>query len=131
METGQVYLVLADSVLTLHVSIVVFVILGLVAIIAGNLRGWDWVNNRWFRLFHLLAILTVVAEAWLGVTCPLTTLEVWLRQLAGAEGYTGGFIEYWLHRLLYYQAPSWVFTAAYTMFAAVVAATFWWFPPRR
>ena len=34
------------------------------------------VNALWFRLVHLLAIGYVVAQAWLGQVCPLTTLEL-------------------------------------------------------
>ena len=66
---------LADIVLVLHFAVVLFVVGGLVLILAGNLIGWRWVNSLWFRLLHLAAIAIVVAEAWLGITCPLTTLE--------------------------------------------------------
>ncbi len=66
---------LADVVLALHVAIVVFVVGGLVLVVVGNLSGWRSVNALWFRLAHLATIAVVAAEAWLGVTCPLTTLE--------------------------------------------------------
>lgn len=123
------YRLLADLVLTLHVGVVVFVVAGLVAVVAGNLAGWRWVNNPWFRLAHLGAIAVVMVEAWLGLTCPFTTLEMWLRAKAGDATYGGGFIEHWLQRLLYYDAPPWVFTAAYSAFGLLVVATWWWFPP--
>jgi hypothetical protein len=129
MDTARAYQVLADLVLTTHVAIVLFVVVGLVAIIVGNLLGWRWVNSIFFRVAHLGTITIVVAEAWLGIVCPLTTLEMWLRAQAGAGHYSGGFIEYWLQRLLYYDAPAWVFVTAYSAFGALVAATFWWFPP--
>ena len=48
---------LADAVLLLHFGIVVFVVGGLVVIVAGNLRGWRWVNRWWWRLLHLAARL--------------------------------------------------------------------------
>lgn len=124
------YQLLADLVLALHVALVVFVVGGLVVIIAGNLRRWQWVNALWFRAAHLVAIAVVVAEAWFGVICPLTSLEVWLRVQARATTYTGSFIEHWLQRILYWQAPEWVFTAVYTLFGLAVAATWWYFPPR-
>jgi hypothetical protein len=124
-------LFLADAVLALHVAIVVFVVGGLVAVIAGNLARWRWVNRLWFRLAHAAAIAVVAAEAWLGLTCPLTTLEMWLRERAGAPTYGGGFVEHWLHRLLYWDAPAWVFVLLYTVFAVAVAATWWYFPPTR
>lgn len=120
---------LANAVLVLHVAIVVFVVGGLLLTIVGNLRRWRWVNNLWFRLAHLVAISVVVAEAWLGMVCPLTTLEMWLRAQAGASVYGGGFIEHWLQRLLYYDAPMWVFALVYSAFGLLVAATWWYFPP--
>ncbi|MCR8915088.1 DUF2784 domain-containing protein [Marinobacter panjinensis] len=126
----DMYQILADTVLTIHVLVVVFVVLGLVLVLAGNRLGWRWVNNPWFRFAHLGAIAVVVAEAWLGVVCPLTTLEMWLRSKAGAEAYGGSFIEYWLQQILYYDAPAWVFVTAYTVFGLLVAAAWWRFPPR-
>lgn len=124
------YQLLADAVLTLHVLIVGFVGGGLALILLGNLRGWAWVNAMWFRLAHLAAIAFVVAEAWFGVVCPLTSLEMWLRERAHASTYAGSFIEHWLQRILYYQAPGWVFTVGYTLFGLAVVAAWWYFPPR-
>ena len=123
-------LLLANAVLILHVAVAVFVVAGLVLVVVGNLASWSWVNNAWFRVAHITAIGVVVAEAWLGFVCPLTTLEMWLRSRAGAPSYGGGFIEHWLQQLLYYSAPPWVFVAAYTVFALLVLATWWYFPPR-
>lgn len=123
------YQLLADVVLALHVAVVVFVVGGLVLVIAGNLRHWNWVNALWFRLAHLGAIAFVAAESWLGWTCPLTALEMWLRAKGAAPTYTGSFIEHWLQRLLYYDAPPWVFTLAYSLFGLLVLATWWYFPP--
>jgi hypothetical protein len=120
---------LADLVLALHAAVAAFVILGLLLTVAGNVVGWRWVNNLWFRVAHLLAIGAVVAESWLGMVCPLTTLEMWLRSLAGDSAYSGGFVEHWLQRLLYYTAPPWVFIVGYTAFAVLVLATWWYFPP--
>lgn len=131
MSTPLAYRLLADAVLALHVAIVVFVAGGLVAVLAGNWRGWGWVNRLWFRASHLAAIGIVVAEAWAGAVCPLTTLETWLRVQAGGGGYGDSFIGHWLQRLLYYDAPPWVFVAAYTAFGVAVLAAWWLFPPRR
>ena len=121
---------LADAVLLVHVGVVVFVVGGLVLVVAGNLRGWPWVNGVWFRLAHLGAIAVVVAQAWLGWVCPLTTLESWLRERAGSSGYTRGFIEHWMQRILFHEAPLWVFGLAYTVFGLLVLAAWWYFPPR-
>jgi hypothetical protein len=125
------YRLLADLVLALHVAIAAFVVLGLAVVVVGNLRGWAWVNRLWFRLAHLAAIAFVVAESWFGMVCPLTTLEMWLRAKGGAPTYAGGFIAHWLQYLLYYNAPPWVFTLAYSLFGLAVLATWWRFPPQR
>jgi uncharacterized protein DUF2784 len=130
MNLTFMYQVLADGVLALHVGIVVFVIGGLVLVVAGNVRHWQWVNRLWFRIAHLAAIAVVVAESWFGMVCPLTTWEMWLRARAGASTYSGSFIEHWLQRLLYYDAPAWVFTLGYSLFGLLVLATWWYFPPR-
>jgi len=124
------YPLLADLVLALHFAIVVFVVGGLVLVVAGNLWRWHCVNRRGFRVAHLAAIAFVVAEPWLGITCPLTTLESWLRTRAGAAPYGDSFIGHWLAALLFYDAPGWAFVLAYTAFGLLVAAAWWIFPPR-
>ncbi len=130
MSASLPYQAIADLVLSLHFAIVLFVIGGLLLIVSGNVRGWPWVNALWFRVAHLAAIAIVVAESWLGIVCPLTTLEAWLRERSGAATYSASFIEHWVQRLLYYQAPPWVFTLAYTLFGLAVVVIWWIFPPR-
>ena len=117
------YRVAADLVLAVHTSFVVFVVLGLILILAGGALGWSWVRNRWFRLGHLAAIGFVVAQAWLGEICPLTTLEMELRSRAGDATYSGSFIAHWMETLLYYDAPTWVFAICYSTFGLLVAAS--------
>ncbi len=130
MDETLVYQLLADAVLVLHLGTVLFVVGGLLVVIAGNWLGWEWVNLGWFRLAHLGAITIVMAESWFGLVCPLTSLEMWLRAHARGSVYAGSFVEHWVQRLLYYDVPAWLFTAAYTLFAVVVVATWWYFPPR-
>ena len=113
-----------------NLALVAFVVGGLVLTIVGNLLAWRWVNGLGFRLLHLAAIGVVVVQAWLGATCPLTSLEMWLRAKARATTYTGSFIEHWLQRILYFEASAWVFTLVYSLFGLVVIATWWYFPPR-
>jgi polyferredoxin len=124
------YQFLADAVLTLHVGLVVFVVGGLAAIVAGNLSGWRWVNRLWWRSAHLAAIAVVAGEAWFGAACPITVLEMALRSRARESTYGGSFVEHWLQRLLYYEAPPWVFVLAYSLFALAVLGAWWRWPPR-
>ena len=121
----------ADLVLLLHASFVLFVVAGLVLIFVGKIRCWGWVRNFWFRSAHLIAIGLVMIQTWFGAICPLTTLEMALRSSAGMATYPGAFISYWLETLLYYQAPVWVFALCYTVFGALVIASWFWVPPRR
>ena len=123
------YAALADVVLVVHFGIVAFVVGGLALVLVGNALRWHWVNRRGFRLTHLLAIAFVVAESWLGMTCPLTALEAWLRTQGGGHGVADSFVGYWVQRWLYYAAPAWVFTLAYSVFGVLVALTWWRFPP--
>ena len=124
------YRIAADLALAVHSSFVLFVVLGLVFILVGGVRGWPWVQNPWFRLGHLLAIGFVVAQAWLGASCPLTTLEMELRSRAGDAVYSGSFVAHWLETLLYHEAPLWVFTVCYTAFGLLVVVSWVLVPPR-
>src|SRR5438309_978417 len=99
------YSLAADVVVVLHAAYVSFVIFGQLAIVIGILRRWAWVRNRWFRWLHLIAISIVVVESLLGIVCPLTTYEGWLRARAGQSGYRGDFVGHWVHELLFYDAP--------------------------
>lgn len=127
----------ADTVLILHVAVVVFIVGGLLAIVLGNRRGshLHWLNALWFRLMHSAAILFVVAETWLQVPCPLTTLELWLRIRSGSNvGLDGTLaaascVQYWLGKVLYFTAPWWVFAIAYSLFATLVVISWVKYPP--
>ena len=104
-------------------------VLGLPLIFIGNRAGWSWTNGFWWRLAHLAAIGVVVLQAWLGQYCPLTVLESWLREQAGQAAYRSSFVEYWVQRLIYYEAPLWVFAVVYTVFGLLVAWAWWRHPP--
>ena len=131
MESGFLYLLAADVLLFGHVLFVAFVVVGLVLILIGKLLGWAWVRNPWFRFSHLAAIGIVVLQSWVGLICPLTTWEMALRARADDVVYSGSFISHWLDSLLYFQAPAWVFTVCYTLFGALVVASWFWVRPRR
>jgi Protein of Unknown function (DUF2784) len=120
---------LADLVLLFHAAYVAYVVFGLVAIVVGIALGWRWVTNFHFRITHLFAILLVVAESLLGATCPLTTLENSLRQVAGERGYPAGFIAHWVQPLIFFDFPQWVFMAGYIGFGLLVCAVFVLAPP--
>ncbi len=129
MTGDAAYRIFADVVLVTHVAFVVFVVLGLALVICGGILHWQWIRNPWFRLLHLVAIGVVILQAWLGVMCPLTTLEMALRAQARETAYQGDFIAYWLQRLLYYDGPPWAFTLCYSLFGILVVCSWLWFRP--
>jgi len=119
------YALAADGVLIVHALVIAFIVIGLALIWIGHFRRWRWTRRWSFRIVHLLAIAYVAAQAVLGTTCPLTTLENHLRQRAGQDPYDPeGFIAFWLHRLIFFTAPPWVFTLCYISFALLVVGTF-------
>jgi hypothetical protein len=125
-----VYRILADVVVVLHGAVVLFVVVGLAAVLVGGLRGWGWVRNAWLRTIHLLTIVVIVIQAWCGVLCPLTVWEQQLRRAAGQQTYQGAFIADLVHDVLFVEAPAWVLTALYTAFGAAVLVSMLLVPPR-
>ena len=82
---------LADLIVVIHFSFVLFVVLGGLLVV------------RWPRLayLHLPAALWGVWIEFSGRICPLTPLEQKLRAAAGKEVYSGGFVEHYLLPVLY------------------------------
>ena len=87
----MLYRWLADVVLIVHSAFVVFVIL-------GGLLALRWPRVAWI---HIPVALYGASVEFLGFICPLTPLEVWLRQRGGEAGYTGGFVEHYVTAVLY------------------------------
>ena len=118
---------LADLLLAFHFSIASFIVLGLVLVWIGAIARWNWIRNPWFRYLHLAAIVFVAAEALLGYACPLTVWEDMLRGGVRAESFIGR----WVRKLLFYQAPEWVFTTIYAIWAGLTLLTLKLVPPTR
>ena len=125
------FAILADLMLILHTMIAGFIVFGLLLIWLGAWRKWSWVGNPWFRYAHVLAIGVVILQSWLGVVCPLTTWEMALREAAGQATYSGTFVAYWLHKILFYRAPEWLFITLYSVFGILVASAWWVVRPRK
>ena len=105
----MIYRVAADALLVLHLGFVLFALFG------GLLVAW---KPRLIYL-HLPAAGWAVLVELLGASCPLTGWEQLLRQQAGENGYSEGFIEHYLLPLLY---PSWLTLPVQYVLAAVVVA---------
>jgi polyferredoxin len=122
---------LADVILVLHAIVVLFCVGAVPVIWFGYFRGWAFVRNFYFRIVHLLLIGVVAAESVLGIVCPLTTWEDALRSSNGTgQLYQNGFIAHWLHELLFYDFPAWIFTVAYLLFFFLVAFTVYFVRPQ-
>lgn len=87
----MIWTVLADAVLAVHLSFIVFVVL-------GGPMALRWPRVAWV---HLPAVAWGAWVEFSGSICPLTPLENRLRRAGGEAGYAGGFIEHYLVPVLY------------------------------
>jgi Protein of Unknown function (DUF2784) len=88
----MLYSVLADGVVLLHFLWILFLIFG--GIWGRKMRG--------VRLVHVPALFFALLLEIFNWYCPLTYLEVWLRERGGAGGgYPGSFIPHYLERIVY------------------------------
>ncbi len=128
-QASYLSLYAADGLLLLHTFYILFVVVGLLVVFVGKPIGWQWIHNAWFRYLHLGAISVVVVQTWLGLPCPLTVWENRFRAEAGDVEYAGSFIAHWMAELIYYQAPGWVFTTAYSLFGFLTLLSLFWVKP--
>jgi hypothetical protein len=118
---------LATIIVGVHLLIILFIVAGLPLVYLGAVLRWAWVRSWRWRVLHLGAILFVAAESLLGITCPLT---LWEDTLRGGP-VAGGFIEHSIDRVIFYDAPTWIFTLAYVGFATLVLVAWVVVPPIR
>jgi hypothetical protein len=119
---------LAHAVLTVHLAIIAFNLVGLVAIPLGARWGWGFVRAPLWRALHVVSWAAVALQAAAGRACFLT---VWQDDLGGASTAVEPLIVRWVNSLVYWPLPAWVFTALYTAAFSYVVALLWLVPPRR
>jgi len=78
-------------VIIIHALFILFAVLG----------GLSLIARRYLIVVHLPAAIWASLMGFMGWTCPLTPLENYLRNAAGTEGYTGGFVEHYLMPVIY------------------------------
>jgi hypothetical protein len=122
---------LADLVAAVHLAIVVFMIAGQAAILAGWALGWSWIRSPWFRFAHLAIMAYIAFNAVRGELCFLTHIEFDLRREAGQQGAEGSFVGQLLHDILFVDMDQGVLNGIYLAFFAVVLACLVGAPPRR
>jgi hypothetical protein len=81
----------ADLLVVIHFAFIVFVIF-------GGLLVLKWGKAS---VLHLPCVLWGALIEFRGWICPLTPLEHHFREAAGGEGYSGGFINYYLMPIIY------------------------------
>jgi len=129
-----IYGLLADLLVGFHLGLVLFVLLGQVAILAGILRGWLWIEGALFRWTHVGLMVFIAAQGALGRWCPLTLWENELRRAAGEQGRSGSFVGRLLHDLLFFDPETVsqvVLNRYYVAFAGLVVLCLFAAPPRR
>ena len=87
----MLYCVFADLVVVVHLAFVLFAVL-------GGLLVLKWKRCAWL---HVPAVLWAALIEFAGWVCPLTPLEIWLRERGGAIAYRSGFVEHYILPLLY------------------------------
>ncbi len=127
----MIYRLFADFILIIHFAIVLFIVGGLALIWIGFARQWQWVSRWWFRTAHLAAMVFITIQSLADTLCPLTVWEQALRVRAGQQGYTESFVEHWVHRLLYYELPGWIFTMVYCAVLGLIIAAWFIVRPER
>ena len=87
----MIFSLLADLVLVLHFIFILFAIFGAVLVYFYH----------WIAWLHIPMACWAILISFFGWICPLTYLEVWLRQAAGEQGYQTGFIAHYLSPIVF------------------------------
>jgi hypothetical protein len=88
----MLYRIAADVSVFLHLLWIVFLIIG---------AFWGR-RYRWVKRVHISGICLAFVIQVFGWYCPLTYLEVWLREMhAPSEAYAGSFIIHYMERIVY------------------------------
>ena len=112
------YELAADLTALTHFAFLLFIIFG--ALLGRHKRVW--------RYLHLASMVYGVMIEVFYWYCPLTYLEQHLREEAGAESFTGGFIAHYLNAVIYINAPQWsLILAAAAVLAVNVGLYVYWF----
>ncbi len=91
-----IYRILADLTVALHFGWILFLIFGC---FLGT-------RFRLIKIVHLSALAFAVIINATGSACPLTYLEVWLRQKHDpALSYAGSFIAHYIEKIIYFTLP--------------------------
>ncbi len=93
----MLYEIAADLTALAHFAFILFVIFG--ALLGRRKRVW--------RYLHLASMAYAVSIEVFYWHCPLTYLEQYLREKAGAGNFEEGFIAHYLNEVIYINVPQW------------------------
>jgi hypothetical protein len=116
------YRIAADLVLFLHFLWIAFVVFGFPVFLFLNLPRW--------RIFHLVALIAMVAMQLTRTICPLTYIEAYLKS-KGESGqvYPGQFMIETIEKLIYVEDLTLEkISYATLVFLAAVLLSFWFKP---
>jgi hypothetical protein len=116
---------LAALILAVHVTIILFNVIGLVIIPIGAWRGWRFVHDPVWRLLHIASWTIVALQAALGRACFLTD---WQSILETGSDTTEPLVMRWVNSAIYWPLPIWVFSAIYLLAFGYVLALLWIVP---
>ncbi len=113
----MLYGVLATAIALAHFAYIVFVLGGALLL----------VSSRWWALLHIPAVLWGAYVELTGRVCPLTPLENEFRARAGQAGYSEGFIEHYLARIIYPEGLTSGIQIGLGVFVLILnGALYWW-----
>jgi hypothetical protein len=91
----MIYRALLELFIAAHFAFILFVVFGSLLVLA----------RRWMIFLHLPALLYGMLSELLNIKCPVTPIEIWLRDSSFEAGYANGFLEPYLIPLIY--PPGW------------------------
>ena len=107
--TSGFYSALANSVLFLHALYILWVVFGALLTRSRPILRW----------LHISSLVWGIMTELLPWRCPLTVLESWLERSAGVEPEQGGFLLYYLDKLVYPDISSSTLTTAAVIVCAL------------
>ncbi len=117
----MLYKITADIIVLLHFLWIIFLILG--AFIGRR--------YKWVKIFHIAGMGLAVIIQVFGWYCPLTYLEVWLKQVHDpSQGYSGSFIINYVQKLVYIELSGKISLTA-TAFIVLMSAWIYLYRPEK
>ena len=117
---------LADIILILHFLVVIFITVGFLLVPIGYYYDLSWIKIFKIRLFHFGLMFLVTFETLVGITCPLTSIENYLRGINNSKS----FISFWIEKIIYWDFPTSFFMFLYFVFLGWTLLMWKIYPPK-